>query len=373
MKFLWTVSNWKHTGPVEPSLDLARAVREAGHDVSVEVGRPPPRDDSEAGVLRAMRDLPAAGAGARLAKHAFVARDLPDVARLAAWIRRERPDALVATLANDHRLLLAASRRAGGPPVTRLWFSDGAAAVKKRETEALRATPRIFVFGEAPRERLLAMGVAPSAIRLLGAPLDVRRTRARATDPAAARRRLGAPPDRFLLGIVARLQTHRRYELLWEAAAALARGGAPLRVAVLGRGTKAEEVAYAPVRTLGLADTVVFGGYLKGEAYASTVASFDAQLLLVPGSDPTCRALREGMALGVASLATRRGLLPSIVDDGKTGLLVDEDATSLAAALGRWMADRDGCRAMGAAARRKADRVFDAPRVAEAFLAAIPG
>ena len=32
MKLLWTISNWKRTGPVEPSLDLAKAV---GADLDV--------------------------------------------------------------------------------------------------------------------------------------------------------------------------------------------------------------------------------------------------------------------------------------------------------------------------------------------------
>lgn len=372
MKALWTISNWKHTGPVEPSLDLARAVFRAGHDVAVEVGRPPAGDEAEAGVLRTLRQLPPAGIDARLAKHTFLLRDFPDVRKLSGWIRRERPGLLVGTLANDHRLLLAASRGAGTPPVVRLWFSDGGGPVKPREHDALRRTPRVYVFGEAPRERLLALGLAQDQICELGAPLDVEAIRERATAPAAARASLGVPPERFLVGIVARLQTHRRYEMLWEAVQQLAAEGRDFQIVVLGRGTKAEEVAHAPVRERGIGDHVTFGGYLRGPEYASAVAAFDAQMLLVPGSDPTCRALREGMALGVPSVATRRGLLPSIVDDGVTGRLVDDDASSLAAALAGLMDDRAAARRMGEAARARADRVFHADRVAETFLRALP-
>ncbi|MFV1959972.1 MAG: hypothetical protein ACC662_11245, partial [Planctomycetota bacterium] len=79
MKILWTLSNWKWTGPVAPSLDLASAVARAGHDVRVEVGRAPSWEHPEAGILREERGLRAAGVAARLHKHAFVLRDLPDV------------------------------------------------------------------------------------------------------------------------------------------------------------------------------------------------------------------------------------------------------------------------------------------------------
>ena len=40
MKILWALSNWKRTGPVEPSLDLAAAMSRRGHEVLVVTGRP---------------------------------------------------------------------------------------------------------------------------------------------------------------------------------------------------------------------------------------------------------------------------------------------------------------------------------------------
>jgi glycosyltransferase involved in cell wall biosynthesis len=344
-------------------------VADQGPDVLVEVGRPPSGDLAEAGAMREDRGLPAAGVGARLCKHAFFLRDRPDRRLLRRWIARERPDACVATLPNDHRLLLAS---AGDVPVVRLWFSDGESEPAPREREALLRTPLVYVFGDRPRDRLRALGLPQGRIRVLGPPLDVEATRARATDVAGARRLLGVGEDEFLFGIVARLQTHRRYEMLWEALGLLKATGAPHRLVVLGRGTYEEEVGRRPVRELGLEDHVVFGGYLKGEAYASAVAAFDAQLLLVPGSDPTCRALREGMALGVPGIATRRGLLPSMVVDGETGLLTDETAEALADTLARMARDPEGARVMGEAARRFANAHFDTRVVATSFLRELP-
>ncbi len=372
MRFLWTISNWKHTGPVEPSLDLARAVADAGNDVRVEVGRPPSWEGPEAGVLRDARSLPAAGVGARLAKHAFFWRDRPDRRRLARWLRAFSPDHLVATLANDHRLLLAARRGAGRAPVTRLWFADGESDPPPRERVSLLASERVVVFGDAPAARLRMLGVDAARVVRLDPPLDVDRVRARVADVPAARRALGVPDDAFLVGIVARIQPHRRWEVLWAAVSALDREGLPFVVVVLGRGTRAEEVGRAPVREAGLDHRVRFAGYLQGEAYASALAAFDAQVLLVPGSDPTCRALREGMALGVPSIATRRGLLPSIVEHETTGLLVQDAPADLAQAIRRLAGDRDLARRLGESAHASAKERFDARRVAARLLAALP-
>ncbi|MHC5010301.1 MAG: glycosyltransferase family 4 protein [Planctomycetota bacterium] len=364
MKFLWTISNWKRTGPLEPSLDLAAAVAAAGHDVRVAVGRPPPGREDQGGLARRARDLSDAGAGVRLAKHAFFLRDRPDARRLAGWIARERPDVIVTTLPNDHRIASRAAR-ASGVPVVRLFFADGERAPPRRDLVALRRASRIAVFGDRPRRRLEASGISATQLFALHPPLDVDGLRARVGDVTAARAGHGVPAATFLFGIVARLQTHRRFERLWAAVRDLAVGDTPpFHLLVVGRGTHQETVAIEPVRRLGIASHVTFTGYLVGEAYATTLAALDAQLFLVPGSDPTCRALREGMALGVPSLTTRRGLLPAFVEDRVTGYLVDEDAASLTAAMRAFAADPEAARRMGGAAARRADEAFRADRAA---------
>jgi len=169
---------------------------------------------------------------------------------------------------------------------------------------------------------------------------------------------------------VARVQPHRRFELLWEGLARAKARGTRVRVLLIGRGTSFEEVAAEPVRRLGLEDVVTFPGYLRGVDYASTLGALDAQLFLVPGSDPTCRALREGMALGVPSLVTRRGLLPDLVADGASGLLFDETPEALAAALARLAADRALRDRLGEGARARAE-AFDVDRVAAALEVAL--
>jgi glycosyltransferase involved in cell wall biosynthesis len=65
------------------------------------------------------------------------------------------------------------------------------------------------------------------------------------------------------------------------------------------------------------------------------------------------------MAMGRAIIGARRGMIPEIVDDGKTGLVIDDTPENIAKAIERLAADRALCRAMGAAGREKALRLYD--------------
>ena len=79
-----------------------------------------------------------------------------------------------------------------------------------------------------------------------------------------ARRWLNIPHDAFVVGIVARLQTHRHYADFFEAFRLLAQERKDVHAIVVGRGTKQEQVAWNPVRELGLEERVHFSGTWRG-------------------------------------------------------------------------------------------------------------
>ncbi|MDA1195833.1 MAG: glycosyltransferase, partial [Planctomycetota bacterium] len=143
MKLLWTISNWKRTGPLEPSLDLAAACVAAGHDVHVAVGRAPDDRPDRADRCVIERGLKLAITGATLSKHSAPLRNWRDARRLAHWIEAERPGAIVATQRNDHVLALRAAR---GTPVVRLWFGAAADALDPRDETALRHSAGVLAF-----------------------------------------------------------------------------------------------------------------------------------------------------------------------------------------------------------------------------------
>jgi colanic acid/amylovoran biosynthesis glycosyltransferase len=69
---------------------------------------------------------------------------------------------------------------------------------------------------------------------------------------------------------------------------------------------------------------------------------------------------KEASACGVPVIGTYHGGLPSIVDDGKTGILVPErNVDALADALRTLLTDADRRRQLGTAARDKMEQEFD--------------
>ena len=82
-------------------------------------------------------------------------------------------------------------------------------------------------------------------------------------------------------------------------------------------------------------------------------------------------ALLEGMASGLPVVATRVGEVPTVVEEGRTGLLVNaEDPSALAEAIGQLLADAERRVAMGALGRARIAEHFSAERMTSDYLSA---
>ena len=76
-------------------------------------------------------------------------------------------------------------------------------------------------------------------------------------------------------------------------------------------------------------------------------------------------SLLEAMACGKAVAASRIGGIPSVIDDGRDGLLVAPgEAKKLAGAIQRLIRDKNLRKNLGNAARRKVEEKFDAKKMA---------
>ena len=193
--------------------------------------------------------------------------------------------------------------------------------------------------------------------------VDTERFSPQPADPQL-RASLGLAPEHLVVGIVARVQRHRRFDLLLEAAARLLDGDPRTRLLVVGRGTHRRTVAEEPARRMGLADRVIFAGYRK-EDYTEVLRAIDVFSFLVPGSDGTCRALLEAAACGIPAVTSKRGALPEIVVNGVTGVICEEDPEALASAWRALLDDPLRRRSMGENARRRAETIFTPARFAE--------
>jgi glycosyltransferase involved in cell wall biosynthesis len=352
LKILHVFSNWKWTGPAEPAVRLAASLADAGHDVTFACGACPYPDLENLVASQARRRGLRLVDGLRLRKHFDPLTGMRDLGRLTRLLREDRFDVVHAHLLNDHLLAGAAARRSGAAPRvvrsvyggrdlaprlrSRIAFgrlADGVIAASEDAAAAVRARAAF------PEDRLFVVPVAVEVERFAPAVL--------AAERAQARRDLGLADGDVAAGLVARIQRHRRFELLIEAFARAVETAPRLRLVLIGRGTHEDEVAREPVERLGLGGRVVFAGFRAGEAYVAALAALDVGLFLVPGSDGSCRAARELCAAGLPLVVTRRPPLPEIVQHERSGFVVGESVEEFAGALARLANDAELRRAMG--------------------------
>ncbi|MBM3335126.1 glycosyltransferase family 4 protein [Candidatus Sumerlaeota bacterium] len=185
----------------------------------------------------------------------------------------------------------------------------------------------------------------------------------------ALREELGISPSAPVAGIVARMTVGRGHRWLLNAAPAVVRHMPQARILLIGRGPLKKPLR-AEINSTRLRENVALAGYRRAdlpEAYAA----LDVALFLGMGSEGTCRAALEAMATGRPVIAHRAGALPEIVEDGKTGLLVEpDDADALADAIVRLLGDPHERERMGRAARQAVLERFTEAHRAEATLAA---
>ena len=368
MRILQLTSDWKWTGPAEPMLRLSEALRARGHAVSLACPLPPKGGDPTLLEQARKADLapvfhPPSGRGIRpLGDRSAVreARRTIEAERIElvhTWHTRDHALALRAAglRRGRRRAAIVRSYRVAGEisanPWNRWLFgpgTDGLLCVSPetaRRNQGLRAgAPTRGVFG------------AVDAVRFRPAPVD-----------PAIRGALGLAPEHRVVGIVARVQPHRRFDLLLAAAKRLFAEDPAARLLIVGRGTRREALAEEPARRLGIQDRVIFAGYRR-EDYAAVLQAMDVFTFLVPGSDGSCRALLEAAACGIPAVTTRRGALAEIVADQRTGLLVDETPAALASAWVTLLADSEARARLGAAARQRAEREFSTERLADQVL-----
>ncbi|MBI5093961.1 MAG: glycosyltransferase family 4 protein [Candidatus Hydrogenedentes bacterium] len=363
MRVLHLFSNAKWTGPAEPALNLCVALRKRG--VEADFACSPDAGGNINKVVETARDRGIEPIlQFHLTKYLNPLTNWSDQRALPKFLKRNPYDLIHCHMDNDHRIALNTLGKHHLPIIRSNYKGEGLQG-KPPYAKWLPNTARLLepsqialdydaVTYHYPREH---MHLVPGAV-------DTERFDP-SRDVPDARRWLGIPPTAFVVGIVARMQTHRRYEDFFRAARMLVDARPDTHIIVVGRGTNQDKVGKEPVKDLGLGDHVHFPGFVDGENYVGMLKAFDAKVFLVPGSDGTCRAVREAMAMAKPAVVADRGMLREIVDDGETGFVFDGSVDGLYEALHRLSSDRALARRLGQAARQKALEVFSLDRQAE--------
>jgi glycosyltransferase involved in cell wall biosynthesis len=172
-------------------------------------------------------------------------------------------------------------------------------------------------------------------------------------------------PERDLrLLTVGRLEREKGHSLLLEAISLLRKRLVPVRLEVVGDGSRLESLR-RQAAALGISDRISFAGAVGQDRIRDHYGAADAFCLPSLGEGIPV-VLMEAMACGLPVIATNMMGIPELVEDGVTGLLVTPGRPEdLAVAVERLARDRGLGRRFGEAGRRRVMEEFNLDQGAE--------
>jgi glycosyltransferase involved in cell wall biosynthesis len=279
------------------------------------------------------------------------------VLRLAWRFRREKID--VVHTHNRQPLIYAgpAARLAGTAHVhTKHGRGDGTSREMLLRRAAAYTADRFVAVSEQTRQEAITRNEAPPG-RLETIPNGIELDGFRPDPEArtAVRSELGIPASAFVVGTVGRLAAVKNQTLLIRAVESLL--GPDFRLLFVGDGESRADLE-ACARETDRGQWIHFRRVLN---------AFDV-FALSSHSEGLPLAIPEAMAVGLPIVSTAVGGIPSVVQDGQTGILVPPgDASALCGSLSALASDSDRARRMGAAARTQALECYSAQRMVLAY------
>jgi glycosyltransferase involved in cell wall biosynthesis len=366
LSILHLLSNRWWTGTAEPVLALAQGLLERRQQVVL--GVPAGTQVEE---LARKAGVPLLE-GLRLNPHFHPLSWLQDVRTLSTFLRHTPVDVLHTHLSHDHWLALSAVRL--------LNPGRGRVPLQLRTVHTMRpshslsnrwllrhgAAHLITVSATLQRDLAERLRISSARISVIVGAVDSQRFHPELSG-AHIRRELGMSTTTPLVGIVARLAPSRGHLILVEAFAQVHTAIPTARLLIVGKGEFRPQIERR-IRELGLTDAVIFGGYREDDL-PEVLAAMDIYVLMTPGSEGSCRAVLEAMAVGKAVVAMRVGALQDIVLDGETGILVAPHAqTALAHAISRLLRAQEQARQLGLRGRQRIEQGFSRPRQVDEVL-----
>jgi glycosyltransferase involved in cell wall biosynthesis len=365
MKIFHIFANHKWTGPADAALSLALMLREKHEVVFMCSGV----SSGQTNFMKEKADdigIPVI-VNKSLRKHLDPFTAFHAMSSVVHILRHDKIDIIHTHLVNDHFVTAAARWFSRSKiPLVRSYYEDSLTPSDFVRNKILMrfATNAAIVFSRGAAGELQKMGMKDRRVHVIDPAVDVHRFNPERNLPDM-RTKLCFRAEDFVIGIVARVQRHREFDIILEAVRRVRDRIPNLRVLVVGRGTHIHEVLIEPARDMGLSDIVTSVGYLDGDDYIGALKTMSVKLFMVPGSDGTCRAVREAMAMGKPVIATKRGILPEMVNDGLEGIIIDPNPQSLANAMVGLARSPELVKTLGENALRKARERFSLRRQAE--------
>jgi len=228
----------------------------------------------------------------------------------------------------------------------------------KLDRIVLRNFARVVAVSDEVKQRLLKAGVREEKIRMVRNGIDLR-----PFDGATPSLRNG--DSRLIVGLIGRLAWEKGVDIFLQAAVRVLAEFSDVRFVVVGEGPDGEKLERL-LDELGVRSSVSLLG--RREDMPSVYASLD---IMVSSSrqEGLPMAMLEGMASSLPLVASAVGEIPTVVQDGVTGLLVPAgDVERLAAGILDLLRDKPKRQRFGAAARKLIEDEYSARRMTADYL-----
>lgn len=351
LNILQLYSDCRWTGPAEPVLSLSRELAKRGHRVLFAYRGGGPLE-SRAGKedVDTITDL-------KLNRYFNFSDNIHDLVTLPKILKRYRVDIIHTHLSHDHlmgalanihnrKCLVRTVHEAA--PRRRM---PGEGILFKGMTKGI-----ITVCESARRELINGLSLSPERVKTIYGAVDIERF-SPSIKGNRVRQEFGLSEDVPVAGVVARFHDHGKHSYFLEAIPEVKKAVPRAKFFLVGRG-KYRSVLEDMIKRLGIIEEVIFTGQ-RYEDYPEVLAAMDVKVYLIAGTDGSCRAVLEAMAMGKPVVAAPVGSIPDMARDGFPGLVVNpEDKTALAKAVAALLKDKALAKRKGERGRRLVEKYF---------------
>jgi len=355
MRILHLFSDWKWTGPAEPTLSLCEHLTNLGIDVTLAY-RKTPEEFRERTVEKEIkkRNIKSYD-GFRLNRY-FSPKDwIYDIKAINAYVKKNNIDIVHTHLSHDYLtavfsllftknrpLIVRSDHKRDGMPVNTFmsWAMSRTDGIVSYSKKIIEQDIKGFSF---PVERTC---VIPPGISIYNGPIK------------DMREEFGLDSETLVIGVIGRLKPDRGYDVILRAFRHVREKIDQVKLVIVGRSSQIEKSINEPLTALGLEGDVILAGY-RVDDYFSMIAMFDLFIMMRAGSDGSARALREVMAMGKPAIVSDMGMLPELVEDGKTGFVVQPEEHMLAEKVMALLSDKEMRNTFGINARASAVEKWD--------------